>query len=73
MRGPGLFSGYYKDPERTRKSHRGEWFSLGDMGRLDDDGYLYLVDRKQDMIISGGENIYPNDIEEVLLEFQGVK
>lgn len=73
VRGPGLFSGYYKDPERTRKSHRGEWFSLGDMGRLDDGGYLYLVDRKQDMIISGGENIYPNDIEEVLLAFPGVK
>jgi long-chain acyl-CoA synthetase len=73
VRGPGLFSGYYKDPERTRKSHRGEWFSLGDMGRLDDDGYLYLVDRKQDMIISGGENIYPSDIEEVLLGFPGVK
>ena len=73
VRGPGLFSGYYKDPERTRNSHRGEWFSLGDMGRLDDDGYLYLADRKQDMIISGGENIYPNDIEEVLLGFPGVK
>lgn len=73
VRGPGLFSGYYKDPERTLNSHRGEWFSLGDMGRLDDDGYLYLVDRKQDMIISGGENIYPNDIEEVLLGFPGVK
>ncbi|MBI2959087.1 MAG: AMP-binding protein [Betaproteobacteria bacterium] len=73
VRGPGLFSGYYKDPERTRKSHRGEWFSLGDLGRLDEQGYLYLVDRKQDMIISGGENIYPSDIEEVLLGFPGVK
>ena len=73
VRGPGLFSGYYKDPERTRKSHRGEWFSLGDMGRVDEDGYLYLVDRKQDMIISGGENIFPSDIEEVLLKFPGVK
>ncbi|MBI4292864.1 MAG: AMP-binding protein [Betaproteobacteria bacterium] len=73
VRGPGLFSGYYKDAERTRKSHRGEWFSLGDMGRLDGEGYLYLVDRKQDMIISGGENIFPSDIEEVLLGFPGVK
>ena len=63
----------YKDAERTRKSHRGEWFSLGDMGRLDEGGYLYLVDRKQDMIISGGENIFPSDIEEVLLGFPGVK
>jgi long-chain acyl-CoA synthetase len=73
VRGPGLFSGYLDDAERTRKSHHGEWFSLGDVGRVDEDGYLYLVDRKQDMIISGGENIYPNDIEEVLVAFPGVK
>lgn len=66
LRGPGLFSGYWHDSERTAAAHRGEWFSLGDMGRIDADGYLYLVDRKQDMIISGGENIYPNDIEECL-------
>lgn len=73
IRGPGLFSGYWRDPERTAAAHRGEWFSLGDMGRCDDEGYLYLVDRKQDMIISGGENIYPNDIEECLLRHPGVK
>lgn len=73
VRGPGLFSGYLGDPERTSNSFHGDWFSLGDLGRLDDEGYLYLVDRKQDMIISGGENIYPNDVEEVLLAFPGVK
>jgi acyl-CoA synthetase (AMP-forming)/AMP-acid ligase II len=73
VRGPGLFSGYYNDPERTVKSFRGDWFSLGDVGRLDADGYLYLVDRKQDMIISAGENIYPNEIEEVLLSVPGVQ
>jgi long-chain acyl-CoA synthetase len=73
LRGPGLFSGYWRDPKRTAEVHRGEWFSLGDMGRLDADGYLYLVDRKQDMIISGGENIYPNDIEECLQRHDGVK
>lgn len=66
LRGPGLFSGYWRDPDRTAAAYRGEWFSLGDMGHLDSDGYLYLVDRKQDMIISGGENIFPNDIEECL-------
>jgi acyl-CoA synthetase (AMP-forming)/AMP-acid ligase II len=71
--GPGLCSGYHDEPERTREARRGEWFSLGDVGRLDEDGYLYLVDRKQDMIISGGENIYPNDIEEVLAGCAGVK
>jgi acyl-CoA synthetase (AMP-forming)/AMP-acid ligase II len=73
VRGPGLFSGYYNDPAATSKSHLGEWFSLGDIGRLDADGYLYLVDRKADVIISGGENIYPNDIEEVLMTAPGVK
>jgi acyl-CoA synthetase (AMP-forming)/AMP-acid ligase II len=73
LRGPGLFSGYLDDPERTRKAHRGEWFSLGDVGRIDADGYLTLVDRKQDVIISGGENIYPNDVEEVLMAQPGVK
>jgi acyl-CoA synthetase (AMP-forming)/AMP-acid ligase II len=73
VRGPGLFSGYFRDPERTRASHRGDWFSLGDMGKMDEEGYLYLVDRKQDMIISGGENIFPNDIEEALLTHPGIK
>ncbi len=73
VRGPGLFSGYHDDPEATRRSWRGEWFSLGDMGRMDEDGYLYLVDRKNDMIISGGENVYPNDVEEVLMCCAGVK
>ncbi len=73
IRGPGLFSGYFRDAERTRATHRGDWFSLGDMGRVDDQGYLYLVDRKQDMIISGGENIFPNDLEEVLLQRPEVK
>jgi acyl-CoA synthetase (AMP-forming)/AMP-acid ligase II len=73
VRGPGLYSGYHEDPERTQKAQRGEWFSLGDVGRMDEDGYLYLVDRKQDMIISGGENIFPNDIEEVLAACPGVQ
>ena len=71
--GPGLFSGYWRDPESTRQTHRGEWFSLGDLGRVDGDGYLYLMDRKQDMIISGGENIFPNDIEECLLRHPRVR
>jgi acyl-CoA synthetase (AMP-forming)/AMP-acid ligase II len=73
VRGPGLFSGYLDDPERTRNSHHGDWFSLGDVGRQDEEGFLYLVDRKQDTIISGGENIYPNEVEEVLLAYPGVR
>lgn len=73
IRGPGLFSGYHNDPKSTRQTRPGEWFSLGDLGRIDEDGYLYLVDRKLDMIISGGENIYPNDVEEAVLACAGVK
>jgi long-chain acyl-CoA synthetase len=58
---------YYKDPEKTAKSRRGEYRTVGDMGYLDEDGYLYLSDRKADMIISGGVNIYPAEIESVLI------
>lgn len=60
------FDGYYKMPEATKASFRGDWFSAGDMARMDEEGYFYIVDRKNDMIISGGENIYPVEIEEVL-------
>jgi long-chain acyl-CoA synthetase len=58
---------YYKDKEKTDKSRRGKYFTVGDVGYLDDDGYLFLCDRKADMIISGGANIYPAEIESVLL------
>ncbi|MBV9325410.1 MAG: acyl-CoA synthetase [Chloroflexi bacterium] len=58
---------YYKDPEKTAKSRRGEFRTVGDVGYLDDDGYLFLSDRKSDMIISGGVNIYPAEIESVLI------
>ncbi|MCB2225602.1 MAG: AMP-binding protein [Desulfarculaceae bacterium] len=67
MRCPSLFSGYYRDPEKTAASFRDGWFTLGDMGRLDEEGFLYIVDRRTDMVISGGENIYPSEVEEVLL------
>lgn len=60
------FIGYYKDPEKTRQSVNGEWSSAGDVAYFDEEGYYYLTDRKQDMIISGGENIYPAEIEEVI-------
>ena len=62
-----MFSGYLNMPDAMAKAMRNEWFSAGDLGRLDDEGYLYLVDRKNDMIISGGENVYPREVEEVLL------
>jgi acyl-CoA synthetase (AMP-forming)/AMP-acid ligase II len=64
---PYMFSGYLNLPEATAAGMRGDWFVTGDLARQDEEGYLYLVDRKNDMVISGGENIYPREVEEVLL------
>lgn len=69
---PYMFSGYLNLPDQTAAARRGEWFVTGDLAKLDEEGYLYLVDRKHDMIISGGENIYPREVEEVLLAHPGV-
>ncbi len=63
---------YHNDAEKTARSHRGEWFTVGDAGYLDEDGYLYLSDRKSDMVISGGVNIYPREIEDALLKHPDV-
>jgi fatty-acyl-CoA synthase len=68
-----VFDGYWKNPEKTAEAFRGEWCSVGDMARRDADGYIYLVDRKSNMIISGGENIYPSEVEGVLGAFPAVK
>ncbi len=65
-RGPNMTKGYYKNPEANAKALRGGWFHSGDLVRQDEEGFLYIVDRKTDMIVSGGENIYPAEIEEVL-------
>ncbi len=65
-RGPNIMQGYYNLPEETRSALRNGWLHTGDMGRFDEDGYLYIVERKKDLIIRGGFNIYPRDIEEVL-------
>jgi len=65
-RSPYLFNGYWRRPEATAATFRGEWFSAGDLARRDDEGYFYIVDRKHDMVISGGVNIYPREVEEVL-------
>jgi len=65
--GPHVTQGYYNDPVATRESLREGWFYSGDLGYFDEDGYLYLADRKKDMIISGGENIYSLEIENVLV------
>ena len=63
---PGMMAGYWKLPTETRAIFRGGWLHTGDMGRMDEDAYIYLVDRKKDMIISGGDNIYSKEIEDVL-------
>lgn len=71
-RGPMMFEEYYKLPERTAMSFRGEWFSAGDMAKRDADGFFYIVDRKDNMIITGGEHVYPSEVEEVIGQFPGV-
>jgi fatty-acyl-CoA synthase len=63
---PYTFDGYWKLPEKTNEAFRGEYCTVGDLARRDDDGYLYLVDRKSNMIISGGENVYPSEVESLL-------
>lgn len=68
LRGPKVTKGYWKDPEKTAESFFGDWFRTGDVGHLDADGFLFLSDRKKDMIISGGENIAASEIERVIYE-----
>ncbi|OHV28797.1 MULTISPECIES: class I adenylate-forming enzyme family protein [Pseudofrankia] len=67
LRGPSLMSGYWHAPEETARTLRGGWLHTGDVGRLDEDGYLYVVDRIKDVIIRNGFNVYPRDVEDVLL------
>jgi long-chain acyl-CoA synthetase len=67
LRGPGLMKGYWENPAATSEALREDgWFATGDMGRLDEDGYLFLVDRKKDMILRAGYSVYPREIEDVL-------
>ena len=66
VRGPNVMKGYWKRPEETASALEGGWLRTGDIGRLDEEGFIYIVDRKKDMIISGGENIYPAEIEKLL-------
>jgi fatty-acyl-CoA synthase len=72
MRGPKVFKGYWRDPDATAAAFAGGWFHTGDIGVLDHDGYLYIVDRLKDMIVSGGENIASSEIERVLYEHDSV-
>jgi long-chain acyl-CoA synthetase len=72
MRGENILKGYFKNPEATEKAFRGGWFHTGDVGYRDPQGFFYIVDRKSDMIIRGGENIYPREIDEVLYQHPAV-
>ena len=71
-RGPNVMAGYHEQPDATREAFAGDWFHSGDLARVDEEGYLWLVDRKKDMIVSGGENVYPAEVERVLLDHQAV-
>jgi long-chain acyl-CoA synthetase len=72
IRGPNVMKGYWARPEATAEAIRDGWFHSGDLARVDEDGYFYIVDRKKDLIIRGGYNIYPREIEEVLYEHPAV-
>lgn len=71
-RGPQLMSHYWNRPEATEKAFRNGWLHTGDVGRMDEDGFFYILDRKNDMLISGGFNVYPREVEDVLQAFPGV-
>jgi long-chain acyl-CoA synthetase len=72
IRGPNVMKGYYKRPEATAEAFRGGWFHTGDIGVIDDEGYLAIVDRKKDMILRGGYSIYPRELEEVIITHPSV-
>lgn len=73
LRGPNILKGYYRNDEANREAFRSGWFHTGDLGYRDEDGFFYVVDRKSDMIIRAGENIYPREIDEVLYQHPGIK
>jgi acyl-CoA synthetase (AMP-forming)/AMP-acid ligase II len=73
LRGPKVTQGYWKDPEKTKISFFGDWFRTGDIGHLDGEGFLYLTDRKKDMIVSGGENIASSEVERVVYELPQIQ
>jgi acyl-CoA synthetase (AMP-forming)/AMP-acid ligase II len=67
VKGPIVMNGYWKRPDLTRQVMKGGWLHTGDLARFDEDGFAYIVDRKKDMFISGGENVYPAEVEKALL------
>lgn len=73
VKGPMVTNGYYNKEKETNKVISNGWLSTGDLGYMDDEGFLYIVDRRNDLIISGGENIYPSEVEEALLKIDGIE
>jgi len=74
VKGPTIMKGYFHDEEKTADAFTADgFFKTGDLGRLDADGYLYVLDRRSDLIISGGENIYPAEVESALLSIDGIQ
>jgi fatty-acyl-CoA synthase len=72
-RGPSMFQGYWGLPDETDKVFRDGWFCTGDLARIDEDGFITIVDRKKDMVISGGENVYPAEVEQVLVRHPAIR
>jgi len=72
LKGPGISPGYWRKPEETARAFHHGWFKSGDLGRVDNDGYFYLTDRLKHIIISGGENISPKEVEPVINQVDGV-
>jgi malonyl-CoA/methylmalonyl-CoA synthetase len=72
VRGPNVFAGYWGMPDKTKEEFDGGWFKTGDVGHVDTEGYVHIVGRSKDLIISGGYNVYPAEIESVLNETPGV-
>ena len=72
-RGPQTMAGYWNRPEATAKAFRNGWLHTGDVGTMDEDGFFYILDRKDDMLISGGFNVYPREVEEILMGCDGVR
>ena len=73
IRGHNIMKGYWQRPDATEEAMRGGWFHSGDMARTDEDGYFFIVDRKKDLIIRGGYNVYPREVEEVLYEHPKIR
>jgi acyl-CoA synthetase (AMP-forming)/AMP-acid ligase II len=73
VRGPVVMQGYWNDPAATKDAFRAGWYHTGDLGRFDEDGYLYLLDRAKELVISGGANIYPREVENVLITHPAIR